>query len=402
MSQEVFSRNGLLIQLSSKILSSTLGKIAEDKVVRVSRNRDRPAAFRQSEIFIADNDQVPNGFWGYIVFDGSQSGATNHAPNTLTLASELSYLADGDVIRISSDLKRIRVLFRVNAAQNSLLLTERCNHYCLMCSQPPKTRDDSYLINEIGDVLRLASRHSGEIGFTGGEPTLVGDKFIGLVRLAKNYLPESSLHVLSNGRAFEDQEFARKLGDVGHHDLMLGVPIYSDAPEIHNYVVQSDNALDGTIRGLINLNRYGVPIEIRIVLHKITMGRVVNLAEYIAANLPFVSHVAFMGMEMMGFARANKDMLWVEPDIYAAKLKTAVLFLSSRRIRTSVYNLQMCLMPQELWPFMKKSISDWKTEYEPECRHCDVREACGGFFSSFIHQKPKNISPVSLQENLSA
>ena len=127
------------------------------------------------------------------------------------------------------------------------------------------------------------------------------------------------------------------------------------------------------------------------------MNRLVNLAEHIATNLPFVSHVAFMGMEMIGFARANKELLWVEPDTYAEKLKEAVLFLESRRIRTSVYNLQMCLMPKELWPFMKKSISDWKNEYEPECEQCDVREECGGFFSSFIYQKPKNICRINLQ-----
>ncbi len=396
MIQDEFLRNGRLIPLRAKILRSSLDTLVEDKVIRVSRNRDRPAALSRDEIFIADKDTVPKGFWGYMVFEDDYVDAVHSKLDMLVIASELAYLADGDVIRISSDLQRIRVLFRVNALQNSLLLTERCDHYCLMCSQPPKNRDDSYLVKEIKDVLRLASRRSTEIGFTGGEPTLLGDDFISLVRLAKNYLPESSLHVLSNGRAFEDQEFAKKLGDVGHHDLMVGVPLYSDAPEIHNYVVQSDNALDGTIRGLINLNRYSIPIEIRIVLHRITMGRITNLAEYIATNLPFVSHVAFMGMEMMGFARANKDLLWVEPDTYAEKLKEAVLFLGSRRIRVSIYNLQMCLMPQELWPFMKKSISDWKNEYEPECEQCDVREECGGFFSSFIHQKPKNICPINL------
>jgi His-Xaa-Ser system radical SAM maturase HxsC len=398
MIQDTFLRSGRLIQLSSKIVRSSLETLAKDKILRVSRNRERPSALRRDEIFVADDSNVPNGFFGYIVFEDEYDAAIHSKLETIVVDSELAYLGDGDVIRLSSDLKRLRVLYRANALQNSLLLTERCDHYCLMCSQPPKTRDDSYLVNEIREVLRLASRQSTEIGFTGGEPTLLGDDFIELVRLAKNYLPESSLHVLSNGRAFEEREFARKLGDVGHHDLMIGVPLYSDAPEIHNYVVQSDNALDGTIRGLINLNRYNVPIEIRIVLHRITMGRMIELADYIATNLPFVSHVAFMGMEMIGFARANKDLLWVEPDTYAEKLKEAVLFLDSRRIRTSVYNLQMCLMPQELWPFMKKSISDWKNEYEPECEQCDAREMCGGFFSSFIHKKPKNIKALHLDE----
>jgi His-Xaa-Ser system radical SAM maturase HxsC len=237
-----------------------------------------------------------------------------------------------------------------------------------------------------------------EIGFTGGEPTLLGNDLIDLVRIAESYLPRTSLHILSNGRAFEDRDYARKFAEAQHHDLMIGVPIYSDAPDIHNYVVQSENALDETLRGLVNLNRFSIPIEIRVVVHRITKDRLVNLAEFISRNLPYVSHVAFMGLEMTGFARANRDILWVEPDSYSSQLNSAVEFLSVRNIRTSVYNLQMCLMPQSLWPFMRKSISDWKNEYEPECSECDVKEQCGGFFSSFIHKKPENIRPVKLNE----
>ena len=385
-----------MISLGQRILQANTAELESDIVLRVSRNRDRPIPLRKKEVYIGNDGDVPDGFWGYVTFGDDTEHCKFNDKRWFQVSADLAYLADGDVIRISSDIKRIRVLFRVGAVQNSLLLTERCNHYCLMCSQPPKTQDDSYLIENIKDVLRLASRDCKEIGFTGGEPTLLGDDFIELVRLSDGYLPETALHVLSNGRAFADRAFARKLGQVHHHDLMVGIPIYSDVPEIHNYVVQAENALDGTIRGIINLNRSGVPVEIRVVLHKITKDRLINLSEFIARNLPFVSHVAFMGLEMTGFARANKQLLWIEPDSYADELQDAVLFLAKRKIKTSIYNLQLCLMPKTLWPYMRKSISDWKNEYEPECAQCDVREKCGGFFSSFIHQKPKNICPIKL------
>ena len=383
-----------MIKLGQKILQSNAQELERDIVLRVTTNPNRPEALRGKEIFVVNDSPVPNGFWGYFQFEGGVVASQFNDKNWFQISSEMSYLSDGDIVRISGDLKRVRVLYRVGAAQNSLLLTERCNHYCLMCSQPPKTRDDSYLIDNIKDVLRLASRDCPEIGFTGGEPTLLGEEFFELVRLAESHLPETALHVLSNGRAFADRAFAKQLGDINHHDIMIGVPIYSDSPEIHNYVVQAENALDPTIRGILNLNRFAVPVEIRVVLHKITKDRLINLAEFIARNLPFVSHVAFMGQEMTGFARANKGVLWIEPDEYAEQLQDAVLFLAQRKIRTSVYNLQLCLMPEKLWPFMRKSISDWKNEFDSECSSCDVREQCGGFFSSFVHQKPKNINPI--------
>ncbi len=385
-----------MIPLNGKILLSTLPKIGKDKVIRLSNNQNMPLPLRKSEVFILSGREVPSGFWGYITFnDQSQEYDAPDVP-LLCLNSEMSHLTDGDIIRVSNDSKRVRVLYRKQSQHNFILLTEQCNHYCLMCSQPPKTQDDSYLVENTKDVLRLASRGSDEIGFTGGEPTLLGDDFINLVRLAESYLPETALHVLSNGRAFGDLEYARKLAEVRHHDLMIGIPIYSDAPEIHNYVVQSDNALDETVRGLINLSRFSIPIEIRIVLHNVTKDRLLNLAQFVSRYLPFVSQVAFMGLEMVGFARANKDLLWVEPDSYSSQLTEAVEFLSVRNISTSVYNLQLCLMPKALWPFMKKAISDWKNVYEPECNECDVRDKCGGFFSSHIYKKPINIRPVKL------
>lgn len=383
-----------MIKLGDKIHATNAEVLDRDLVFRLSTNRDRPAALRKSELFVGRTDDQPPGFWGYISFGDEPSKCQGTDQRWFRISQDLSYLSDGDIVRIASDLKRIRVLFRVSSSQNSLLLTERCNHYCLMCSQPPKDIDDSHLIEDIKAVLRLAPRECPELGFTGGEPTLLGDDFLELVRLSESYLPNTALHVLSNGRAFADRSFAERLGTIHHHDLMVGIPIYSDSPEIHNYVVQAENALEGTVRGIINLNRYGVPVEIRVVLHRITKDRLINLAEFIARNLPFVSHVAFMGLEMTGFARANKELLWIEPDQYTDELLKAVLFLDNRKIKTSIYNLQHCLMPTRLWPFMRRSISDWKNEYEGECRECDVRTLCGGFFSSFIHKKPRNIRPI--------
>jgi len=39
-----------------------------------------------------------------------------------------------------------------------------------------------------------------------------------------------------------------------------------------------------------------------------------------ARNLPFVDHVALMGLEDTGFAIANADLLWVDPTDYRQKL----------------------------------------------------------------------------------
>ena len=52
-------------------------------------------------------------------------------------------------------------------------------------------------------------------------------------------------------------------------------------------------------------------VEVRVVLQKVTVARLVETCSWLARNLPFVDHVALMGLENTGFALANQDLLWV-------------------------------------------------------------------------------------------
>lgn len=159
-----------------------------------------------------------------------------------------------------------------------------------------------------------------------------------MIRTLKLALPATAVHVLSNGRTFENEEFAKSISAVEHPDLMFGIPIYSDVAHIHDFVVQAEGAFDETLRGILNLKRHGTKVEIRIVIHRQTMSRLPELAQFIARNLLFVDHVALMGLEVTGFARANLQALTVDPSEYVSLLARAVNTLSRAGIRTSIYN----------------------------------------------------------------
>ena len=55
-------------------------------------------------------------------------------------------------------------------------------------------------------------------------------------------------------------------------------------------------------------------------------------------------------------------------------------------MNVSIYNHQPCVLDKRLWPFARKSISDWKNEYMPECMGCREKDNCGGFF--FLGETP--------------
>jgi His-Xaa-Ser system radical SAM maturase HxsC len=384
-------------------LSSTIAPLSEttEQGTIVRRITDQPnyvPVLRSSEYFLARNGGgVPAGFAGYLFT--SQPAA--HAPlNSFLLDPEVTFLRHGDVIRISPDRKNLRTLYRRNSRSNSFLVTERCNNFCLMCSQPPKPHDDSYLVDYILRAIPLIAPETREIGLTGGEPTLLENRLIEIVQALKSYLPHTATHILSNGRNFKDKTFAKQIADVGHPDLMIGIPLYSDISSIHDYVVQADGAYDETIRGIINLKSHGVKVEIRIVIHQATYSRLPEIARFIRRNLTFVDQVALMGLEMTGFTKFNLEKLWIDPKDYQPQLVEAAELLDQARIKVSVYNHQLCVLDPRLYPFNRKSISDWKNEYMPECTGCVRKQECGGFFSSAKLRYSSHIRPFQTAELL--
>ena len=348
------------------------------RLFTLTKNPHLPIGERADKAFIVEGSLAPEGYGAYLTFESVEQVVQQ---NQLELPEEMSYIDEGDIARISPS-GRISVIFRKKSPNNTFLLTERCNHYCLMCSQPPKDHDDSWLMEEAMEALELIPKDTVNIGYTGGEPTLYGDQFLELIAKTKQVLPNTAIDVLTNGRTFKDSSFAKRYAEIDHHDCLLGIPIYSDDPAQHDYVVQANGAFDETVQGILNLKRFNQKVEIRVVIHKQTIDRLVQTCEFIARNLIFVDHVALMGLEMMGFTRANLDKLWIDPYEYKNTLSKALEVLNSYGIKTSIYNHQLCVVNLDVKPNYVKSISDWKNEYVEECDSCIKKNECGGFFSS--------------------
>ncbi len=386
-----------MLKLTTRQITSIGEFDRQASIARITENAALPTSIRDKHILLLKsnkNDDLPIGYKAYFFLGvGAQFLRTQHNRNVFLLPDDLFYLNDGDIVRFVPDKSSLTTLYRKQSKHNSLLVTERCNNYCLMCSQPPKDIDDSYIVQDLLEAIPLMDRGTTEIGITGGEPTLLGEDLLLLLRTLKNHLPGTAVHVLSNGRRFSDLSFTEKIAKLKHPDLMIGIPVYSDISNIHDYVVQADGAFDETIQGIINLKRLKQKVELRVVLHKQTCERLPQLAEFFARNLLFVDHIALMGLEMMGFTRHNLQELWIDPYDYQSQLLQAVEILARYKMNVSIYNHQLCVLDERLWPYNRKSISDWKNEYMPECEPCTKKVECGGFFSSAKLKYSSHIQP---------
>ena len=195
------------------------------------------------------------------------------------------------------------------------------------------------------DPIPLIDPEESMLGLSGGEPTLLGDNLAVVLYQARKHLPDTTLHILSNGRRFSDPTFTRMIAAVKHPHL-----------------------------------RIEASIEIRVVVQKSNIDRLPELARFIFHNLSFIDHIAFMALEPMGFARTNRDSIWIDPIDCRNQLYEAVSYLADRGMNPSLYNFPICTIEPALHDFCRQSISDWKNVYLPACDGCIEKTNCCGFF----------------------
>lgn len=348
---------------------------------------------RKNEILVKANvTSVPVGYAAVI----TNSKIVSYGKPCVEDVQNLDEFNEGDVVLINSN-GEIIFLYEIKSLHNAIFATERCNHRCIMCPQPPIADEKDKTPFNL-KLISLIDKHTIEIGITGGEPTLIGDKLFDLIRQIQKYQPKAGISLLSNGVKFADKSYAMKLAMCKHNDLQIDVPIFSDIAEIHNKIVGAKTFYK-TIQGLYNLALFHQRIGLRIVVHKLTYQRLPQLADYIYHNFPFVSQVAFLQMETTGNADTNINELWMDPYDYNEELKQAVLLLSNRGICTRIYNAQLCVLPTEIRDYAVCSISDWKDSYLPECKECLLRNQCGGLFESNQKHHSKYIKPI-LEDNM--
>lgn len=370
-------------------MKSIIGKsynIDNDVIGRITFGK---SFFKRSDYILVSRNATTPAF-GYIATITTNKSFVSY-DKPYCLVDTLDTFNEGDVVVINKQ-GEIVFVYEISSLHNAVMATERCNHRCIMCPQPPVLQEvDKTPFNL--HLIELFDKNTTEIGITGGEPTLIGDNLFVLIKHIQKHLPKTAITILSNGVKFSNKDYAMKLAKCYHRDLQIDIPLFSDIAEEHNRIVGAKTFYK-TIQGLYNLALFHQRIGLRIVVHKQTYKRLPQFADFIYHNFPFVSQVAFMQMETAGLAKQNIDELWIDPYDYNEQLREAVLLLANKGMNPYIYNAQLCVLPADIRRYAQQSISDWKDIYLPECDGCSLRGQCAGFFESNREKHSKYIKKV--------
>jgi His-Xaa-Ser system radical SAM maturase HxsC len=256
-----------------------------------------------------------------------------------------------------------------------------------MCPQPP--HKDDYSLFDVNKLLLeyLQKQPIKKIGITGGEPTIKRNDLINLLKLSYLYYPNVNIDLLTNAKKLNDFNYAKEIA-LSNPNIKFCISFPTDNPDDFNKIMGT-NIYTDVVQSIQNLAILKQNIELRIVIMKQNSNRLLNISEFIYRNFPFVSHIAFMGMEIIGYAFDNINDININTDEYNNELLNAIRFLNQRDMNISIYNIPYCLIDKSMWKFLRNSISTWKQMYQPECNLCSKKSTCSGIFTTSKIQKYK-------------
>ncbi len=291
--------------------------------------------------------------------------------------------------------------YNASSDDNALVLTLQCNSNCVMCPCSENSRRFSQRahLDELKELLRYFPKSPRYLTITGGEPTLLRDDFFGLMKCLQYDYDETYFLLLTNGRAFGDYRFTNRFVEVLPDQIRVGIPLYGYSEETHDAITQAPGSFKQTVIGIHNLLHYNIAVEIRIVLTKLNMEYIDQVARYIAKYFQGVHSVNFMGLELLGNAAKNRETVWLPYDEMFRKSEKAIRILIAHGIDVQLFNLPLCAVKKEYWSICAKSISDYKVKYSEECQDCDVKEICGGVFDSTKQVTKFKGTPIKREVN---
>lgn len=364
-----------------------IGKIIKNKNVEE----------KESYIQVLDNKNInlyQKGYKGYI-FEKKPQNIELDRINYCYEIENYETLLNYDVVEIINN-KNIRVLYRDDSEDNAIVVTNQCNSNCIMCPDADSIRNtkENPSIKKILEHIRCIPDDTGHITITGGEPGILKENLITILKECKEYLPNTDFLLLSNGRVFSNTEFVDKIKENIPLNTRIAIPVYSDSEKIHDEIIRVKGGFKQTIVGIKKLLERDIDVEIRIVVLKKNYNYLENIAKFIVKEIPKVKMVNIMALEMTGNAYKNREKVWIGFEKVSKNIHQACLILLKAGIITNLYNFPLCNIDQSLFSIAHKSITDYKIKYKEECNKCKVKEKCGGFFNSTINVKDIKVKPI--------
>ena len=157
--------------------------------------------------------------------------------------------------------------------------------------------------------------------------------------------------------------FRRKISTFSNKKFKIEIPVHSAEPGKHDLIAGCPGSFAQTMAGIHHLLETGVEVGIRIVVSRLNYQELNSIIQFIHQEFPAVRYINIMGMEVLGNAWKNREIVWIEMDELKFYLQSALEESFRCGIEPGLYNFPLCLFDRKYWYCYKNSISDYKIRY---------------------------------------
>ena len=179
-------------------------------LVTVTKECVSGSSSRSTRALLIEANQNPNGYKA-VLARRRHIDVGDCQGDVFQISDDYNYLDEGDILRLDSTSGAMRCLYRRSTGQTRYSSPSNAITIVSCARSHLRHADDSWLLREAFELINVIPTDTNELILTGGEPTLYGPRLVELLNHTKRCLPNTAIHLLSNGRAFKDFEVHQTL-----------------------------------------------------------------------------------------------------------------------------------------------------------------------------------------------
>jgi len=265
------------------------------------------------------------------------------------------------------------------------LAFKKCNNNCISCVADWNEDFTHETTEQILNKINGLPEHKKIIGFTFGEPTIRPDFFEIINKLVEK---GKTIQLLTNARMFSSNSFTSEFANIhnNHKDnFKISATLYGHSAKLHDSITRVNSSFDQSIAGIINLIRYNIMPEIRIVINKINYNSLDKIANFLKKQFSnYGLDITFINIDIIGNALINKENVFVNYPKIKPKIQKAVDILQ-HKFNLRLLNFPHCTLDQLYQKYAEGlDIDPRRIKYIEFCNDCSKRSACQGILKSYL------------------
>ncbi len=233
-----------------------------------------------------------------------------------------------------------------------VVLDYLCNSECKSCAK--KSEEGGSLSNNqvLEHLDSVNPQKEDYIELSGGEPTIRKDLVALCNEIKSRY--DTNLVILSNGRRFENLDFAKEIKESGVNRVMT--TFYSSYEETHDALTQRPGSHKESVRGIKNLEDIGLPISVKTVILNQNYKQLPDFVSFAYDTFPS-AWVSLHGLVIRGYARDNAEEVVPRYKDINPFVEDALDIAIERKKNLGVFMIPSCTIDPIYWKYLS---INWK------------------------------------------